>query len=147
MVDAGTAEIPFTACAGQYCTLEESIAGHATLECSLENDSDRLVVTSGCGFILLRWSGGFSGGAQVFDAATHREVGYSTFNDVPEPPCNTYRHVAGQRFPADCVDYSVCSVCDALGMISKAPGAAGAAGEGGGAGAGGAGSCLDGLLD
>lgn len=146
-IDDDTARVPYEPCTGNDCTLAESIAVHAELECSLGDPSERLVLVSGCGYFLLRWMGGFSGGAQVFDAATEREVGHSRFNDVPEPPCDRYRHVAGQSFPSDCETFTMCSVCDALSAARDVAGQAGAAGEGGGAGAAGAPSCLDGILE
>jgi hypothetical protein len=143
VVDSLTARYPFDPCTGNGCpTLEQDLAELTTSVCELPKH-DPASVTAGCGFVEVRYGSPYSNFARIYDASTHRQVGYESFVDLPRGECQRMRHVFGVTFP-DCSDAITCPLCEPDVDPS------GSAGEGGGAGqagAGGASSCLAGILE
>lgn len=76
-----------------------------------------VTVRSGCGYRLVGYSGGYTGGGYVFDETSDTLIGAYDWGDTPYPPCNTFHYaggeVPGENFWTDeCADWTACSVCE-----------------------------------
>jgi hypothetical protein len=143
VIDDLTARYPFEPCTGNGCpTLEQDLAELRDSVCD-RPVPDLASVKAGCGFVEVRYGQLYSNSARIYDASTHRQVGYDSFVDLPRGECWRMLHIGGVTFP-DCSDAITCPLCEPDVDPS------GSAGEGGGAGqagAGGASSCLAGILE
>jgi hypothetical protein len=93
---------------GNVCR-ERTFSEAATNACA-DGVSSSLSQVVGCGMIVIRHFGGFTGSDDVFDAATGALIGEKHFSDTTRGPCRTYETIIGIEFA--CAAAVECALCD-----------------------------------